>query len=165
MAVMGGSALGESVMGTLYEDDDGVAKNVVYAVLWFRRVAADGNSYASSQLARFHIPATPPVPASESPGWSSANGDFLPYYTSSACAAHGGYGDDSYCFKDGQQIDPNTGEALALNAPGYIDTDDVEQSDEVDVPTDTGNSESYDSDGGGDSGYVGGGDDGGGDDD
>jgi TPR repeat protein len=59
MAVMGGSALGESVMDTLYEDDDGVAKNLVYAVLWFRRVAADGNSYASWQLARFHIPAPP----------------------------------------------------------------------------------------------------------
>lgn len=161
--------IAEDVLGDYYLGVYGTTPNKPYALAWYRLAAANGNEHARKRLQDWHF--TVPAAPAKTVTATLIGQDVVPVFSGTACAAHGGIGDDSYCSKDGEQINPQTGEALNSNEPGYVDESDVSDDD-----TAADNGESYggggynpapaedygDGDGGGGGGGGYGGDEGGG---
>ncbi len=155
-----GDALAEDVLGSYYLGSFGQPANKPYALLWFRRAAADGNSHAAGELQEWHLAPAARAASDTDNTTITATGDIVPVLPASSCAAHGGYGDDTYCTKDGEQVDPASGVALAQNDPGYVDDDEINKNDEIEPGPEPSNPENYDPQsepGGGDPDIGGGG--------
>jgi TPR repeat protein len=124
-----GDSVAEDVLGYYYLGLYGGSPDKAYALLWFRAAAANGDEDAAAELKKWHL--APPSSTASFSYSTTVTGDIVPVFSGSACAAHGGYGDDTYCTKNGVQIDPQSGEALAENASGYVDDDDITDDDET----------------------------------
>jgi hypothetical protein len=142
-AVAHGDVMAEDVLGSYYLGVFGQPANNPYALLWFRRAAADGDSHAAGELQAWHL--APAVRAASDTDniTITAAGDIVPVLPASSCAAHGGYGDDTYCTKNGEQVDPASGVALAQNDPGYVDDDEINRDDDMAPGPDPSNAEPY----------------------
>jgi TPR repeat protein len=139
-----GDALAEDVLGYYYLGGFGQPAKTPYALLWFRRAAADGNSHAAGELQEWHLRPAARAASDTDNTTITATGDIVPVLPASSCAAHGGYGDDTYCTKDGEQVDPASGVALAQNDPGYVDDDEINKNDEIEPGPDPSNAGIYD---------------------
>ncbi len=158
-----GDSVAQGVLGFYYLGIYGGQANKPYALLWFRIASANGNQDAARELQRWHL--TQPAQNAEIIRFTTTvTGDLVPVSSGSACASRGGYGDDTYCTKNGEQIDPLTGDILSQNESGYFDDNEINDDDQVQGEPGSTDSEYYapaeDSGDVGGGGYV---DDGGGD--
>jgi TPR repeat protein len=137
-----GEPVAEDALGYYYLGAYGARPNKSYALLWFRLAAANGNEDAASELQKWHL--TAPTQNAQTISYSTTvTGDIVPIISGSACAAHGGYGDDTYCSKDGVQIDPQSGEALSQNDSGYVNDDEVSDDDQTEIEPASAQEEYY----------------------
>jgi len=114
------------------------------AIAYYSQAAAMGSTYGKNNLRAFRVP----VPRAFSTNNGGANGSFQPDFASydSRCAAQGGIGSDSYCYKGGKQIDVSTGAPMEQNEAGYVNQEEVENESEGRVEESGGG---YESGGGG----------------
>jgi TPR repeat protein len=160
-----GNAWAETNIGWMYQMGRGVPPDRGLAIAWYEQAASHGDDLARKNLLNFRIP--PPAQVATSGGSMAPGGDGGALAFGSQCSARGGVGSDSYCYKDGKQIDAATGEALESNDPSYVNVESAESSGESEGGGEEsgGGYEGGGYEGGGDvgGGYEGGGDAGGGD--